>query len=273
MDLYTGSLILGTAGLGLMALGGVAARAGATGSHGGHTGHTGHAGHAGHVGHVGHVGHAGHTGHVGPSGHSGALHGHGGPRGGHGAHSASSGHAGAPGALDGAHGGPGHDLSSGAAQLVASAQSKLSDRLGVLLSPRLWFSMLVGFGTTGIVLRGLLGAIPVVGPIAVLAAAVAGGVLFELLLVGPFWNFLFRFASNPALTLESALTDTALAVTGFDANGQGLIAVDVDGQVVQVLASLRADDRGDARRVRAGELVRIEEVDTARGRCVVSIVR
>ncbi|MCX5766430.1 MAG: hypothetical protein NTZ43_04285 [Gemmatimonadetes bacterium] len=253
MDLYTGSLILGTAGLGLMALGGVAARAGATGSHGGHTGHSGH---------------AGHTGHVGPSGHSGALHGHGGPPGGHVAHSASSGHAGAP---DGAHGG--HDLASGAAQLVASAQSKLSDRLGALLSPRLWFSVLVGFGTTGIILRGLLGAIPVVGPIAVLAAAVAGGVLFELLLVGPFWNFLFRFASNPALTLESALTDTAMAVTGFDANGQGLIAVDVDGQVVQVLASLRADDRGEARRVRAGEMVRIEEVDTARGRCVVSIVR
>ena len=101
-------------------------------------------------------------------------------------------------------------------------------------------------------------------------AAVAGGVLFEAALVRPLWNFAFRFASEPALTLESCLMDEARAVSGFDRNGQGLIAVELDGQLVQVLGTLRAEDRGTGVRVRAGDRVRIEEVDAKRNTCVVS---
>ena len=67
--------------------------------------------------------------------------------------------------------------------------------------------------------------------------------LFERVLVSPLWNFAMRFASKPALTLESAVTDEATAVTSFDANGQGIVSLEVDGQVVQILATLRPDDR------------------------------
>jgi len=134
--------------------------------------------------------------------------------------------------------------------------------LQALLSPRVFFSLLVGFGAGGLL------AEPLGEPLRVVAA-VAGAALFEALLVGPLWRLLFRFESRPALTLESAVEDDARAVTGFDASGCGLIALDVDGQIVQLLATLNADERARGVRVRAGDTVRVSEVDAARGRCVV----
>lgn len=126
---------------------------------------------------------------------------------------------------------------------------------------------MLGFGFAGLLLRPVLG-----GPL-LLAGAVAGGVLFERLLVAPLWNLAMRFASAPAVTLESAVSDEATAVTSFDANGQGIVSLEVDGQVVQILATLRPDDRAlGAARVRAGQRVRIDEVDAAQNRCTVSLI-
>jgi len=133
-----------------------------------------------------------------------------------------------------------------------------------LTSPRVLFSLFIGFGTTGLAIRSALSRS------LTLVAAVAGGLLFEQLLVGPVWNFLMRFASAPALTLESVLQDEVQAVTGFDANGHGLVTAEVDGQVVQVLATLRPEDRATGVRIRAGDRLRVEEVDGRRNRCVVS---
>ena len=53
-------------------------------------------------------------------------------------------------------------------------------------------------------------------------------------------------------------------------SGGVLIAVDVDGQVVQVLGTLRREDRALGVRVRAGDRLRIEDVDGAKHRCTVS---
>jgi hypothetical protein len=126
------------------------------------------------------------------------------------------------------------------------------------------FSVLVGFGATGLLLRG---ALP---EPALLAVALGGGVAFEWLLVAPVWRFFFRFASTPAQTLESVVSDEARAVTSFDADGHGLVAVELDGQVVQLLATLKASERSAARNVRAGDRLRIEAVDNARNRCTVT---
>jgi hypothetical protein len=145
-----------------------------------------------------------------------------------------------------------------------TARSTATSWLWNLTSPRVLFSLLVGFGATGVAVRGVLAA-----PLA-LGAALAGGLAFEQLLVGPVWNFLMRFASAPALTLESCLQDEVQAATAFDANGNGLVAAEVDGQVVQVLATLRAEDRATGVRIRAGDALRIEEVDDRRQRIVVS---
>lgn len=193
-------------------------------------------------------------GHTGSSGHG---HGHGGGNSSHG-----------PGPLHGtAHGhqadhGGGHSPSHGHA---LAATHSVSRSALALLSPRILFSILLGLGLTGVLGRHLVGGIPL------LAISLAGGLLFERLAITPLWNFLLRFASRPALTLESCVTDDATAVTSFDVRGQGLVAIEVDGQMVQILGTLQSADREAGLKVRAGDRVRIEEVDAERNRCTVSV--
>jgi hypothetical protein len=182
---------------------------------------------------LGRHGHAGHHGHATHAGHDAPV-GHAGAH-----HAHAHGHAHAPG-----------DHAPHAAWTLAS--------------PRVLFSALVGFGATGLLARPLLGGV------ALAALALLGGVVFERLVVRPLWDFLFRFASAPARTLESTLLDEARAASGFDARGQGLVALELDGQVVQVLGTLRAEDRALGLRVRAGDRLRVEEVDAERHRCTVS---
>ncbi len=137
-------------------------------------------------------------------------------------------------------------------------------RLIGLLSPRVLFSFLVGLGATGLLVA------PFTFEPLTAAAAVTGGWAFERYLVGPIWRFLFRFESRPAAMLESALMEEARAVTDFDARGQGLIQIELDGQIVQLLGTVQAGDLEPDRRIRSGDLLRIEEVDAARNRCTVS---
>jgi hypothetical protein len=132
------------------------------------------------------------------------------------------------------------------------------------LSPRVLFNFLVGFGATGLIVERL------VGPILALPIAAVGGIAFEMLVVRPIFNSLFRFESAPAQTLESALMSEGRAVTGFDANGNGLISLELGGEVVQVLGIQLNSDRTAGARIRAGDIVRIEEVDSTRNRCTVS---
>jgi hypothetical protein len=132
------------------------------------------------------------------------------------------------------------------------------------LSPRVLFNVLVGFGATGLVAERLL------GPILALPIAIAGGFAFETIVVRPIFNSLFRFESQPAQTLESAIMSQGKAVTGFDVNGNGLISLELGGEVVQILGTLTPGDRKSGVRVRAGDAVRIEDVDSTRNRCTVS---
>ena len=172
---------------------------------------------------------------------------------------------GAQGHAHGSHGGHGHAGHAHAGHAHGTVRgSSGASRLLALLQPRVAFSVLVGFGAAGLILRPLL---PEPG---LLVASLGAGLAFEWGLVAPLWRFLFRFASAPAQTLESAVSDEARAVTNFDANGHGLVAVELDGQVVQLLATLNDSERASARRVRAGDRVRIEAVDDTRNRCTVT---
>jgi len=193
------------------------------------------------------LGSHGHGEHGG--GHSGGAHHHGG-----------AGHA---------HLGHGHTSASGShhhdvADIRALQAPGIGRGLGALVSPRIIFSFLVGFGAGGVLLRNT------VGGVLLFAGALVAGVLFERLIVAPLWRFAHRFESSPALTLESSITDDAHAVSSFDARGQGLVAIELDGQVVQVLGTLRSEDLQAGVRVRAGDRLRIEAVDGARNRCTVS---
>jgi len=188
------------------------------------------------VGH--HGGHAGHAGHHGASARAGVRTG---------------------GRAGGTHGGGAHAGGLRGAGRVGGRA------LWALLSPRPLFSLLVGFGAAGLILQ------PITPGILLLPLAVLGAGVFEFGLMRPLWNFLFRFESAPALTLESCIGDEARAATSFDAKGNGLIALELDGQVVQVLGSLRPEDRDAGIRVRAGDPVLIDDVDAARNRCTVRL--
>lgn len=192
-------------------------------------------------------------------------------------HQAHAGHDGAAHAGDGAslHGAhlPGHAHGTQAhvpalrAGARGGVRGSLRPALLSLVSPRVIFSAVLGFGITGLLFR------PLIGGVVLAAAAVAGGVLFEAAVVRPIWNLLFRFASTPAASLEGSLLSEATATSGFDANGQGIVALEVDGQMVQCLGTLRAMDRDLGVRVRSGDVLRVEDVDPARNRCTVSYVR
>lgn len=136
-----------------------------------------------------------------------------------------------------------------------------------LLSPRVFLSILLGFGATGMLLRPLTH-----WPAALLCAlAVIGGWAFEQLIFAPVWQLLLGFASRPAETLDALAVPEGEAATDFDAEGHGLIAVELDGQVRQILGTLCAEERavGQAR-VRTGERLFIRAVNRQRNTCTVS---
>ncbi len=241
MDLYIFCVVLGVAGMAAMAFLGFAS------SHGGGGAHHGHDASAN------------------------TLHGVGGSRG----MGAGHGHTAAP-----AHGPSHHAVTqSGAPSYKVTNHPIVSDRGQLVpsvrvggwrshvwfwLSPRVLFNVLVGFGATGLIVERL------VGPLLTLPIALIGGIAFESLVVRPIFNALFRFESGPAQTLESSIMSEARAVTGFDANGNGLISLELGGEVVQILGTLTRDELKAGVRVRSGDSVRVEEVDSARNRCIVS---
>ena len=168
----------------------------------------------------------------------------------------------ARGSRSGARGSRSVRASSGHARVTAGRAA--SHLALALTSPRFVFSVAIGAGLTGVLLRAVVPSfvLPMV--------AIAGGLLFERALVGPLWDSLMRFGSEPALTLESCAGDEAIAVSGFDRNGHGIVSIELDGQVVQMLATLGPEHRLRAEPVRAGARLRIDEVDPARNRCTVS---
>ncbi|HEX2862948.1 MAG TPA: hypothetical protein VHN99_00145 [Deinococcales bacterium] len=230
MSLYLFALLLGLIGLASMALLGL--------------NHAHDAASAGHSA-AGHVHDSGSL----PGHDAGGLHGHEAAAGhatihaGHGAE-----HAGHDG---GAH--DGHDLAGG----------RLASEVLALASPRVLFSIAAGFGAAGQALSPLLGS-------ATLPVALVAGWAFERFLVRPYWNALFAFASKPAGLLEGAVLSRAEAVTDFDAEGNGLVAVEVDGELTQVLGTLTLSERNLGVSARRGDLLRVLSVDAGSGRCVVS---
>lgn len=183
--------------------------------------------------HVGHdQGHGGHGGHDAHAGHGHAGHGHG-----HAEHGQEHGH----------HG----------------EQSKGVSLLWSLLSPLTLFSLCLGVGAAGLLLKPLHLAAALT---ALLAAA--GGLLFYGLVVRPVWGLIFQFASKPALALEGTVAQNAEALTRFDATGKGLVRLNIDGQLVRILATLEPDDRAVA--VLPGDKLLVTAVDGRTNSCRVS---
>jgi hypothetical protein len=64
------------------------------------------------------------------------------------------------------------------------------------------------------------------------------------------------------------MLEDGTAVTDFDSKGYGLVRLNLDGQVVQLLGQLAPEEQSGAR-IRSGETLFVRSVDPARQRCVV----
>lgn len=183
--------------------------------------------------------------HIGPHVHGG-HHGHG-PllRGGHGAHH--TGH----------HGGhhSGHAHGHGARFDLKSLFS---------FSPLDLFSYCAGAGMGAFLAR------PYVQKSFLPWFAIAGALLFDLCFTRTIANLIGKFGAEPSTGLEGTVAKSGEAVTNFDADGRGLIRLTLDGQIVQLLATLDRQELDAGVRVRRGESVFIVEVDSQRNRCLVS---
>ena len=134
-------------------------------------------------------------------------------------------------------------------------------------SPRVFFSVLLGFGATGLIVR----SVAVWSPLWLAVFAVIGGLAFERFVFQPFWNLLFGFASRPARMLDTTVAEEGAAATDFDAAGQGIVALELDGQVRQVLGTLPPAERVPSLgRVRTGDRLVVRAVDHRRNTCTVS---
>jgi hypothetical protein len=99
--------------------------------------------------------------------------------------------------------------------------------------------------------------------------AVLGGLACWKLVIEPLETLVLRFASEPAKNLEGTRATEAIVQSRFDANGQGMVSVSVDGQVRRVLARL-AETEGDPREIKVGETLVVVDVDTKRNTCRVA---
>jgi hypothetical protein len=190
-------------------------------------------------------GHATHAGQLGPGAHGGHVLG---PAG----HAGNAGHAPAAGAAS--------------KEMIPADTSSLGGIVRFIPSPRAVFSVFALYGAFG---NALLDAVHLPFLVAALAA-VLPALAVERFVVTPLWNLLFRFQGEPSAPLETLMFTEATAVTPFR-NGRGIVSVMREGRLVQFSARLRPDEA--ALSVRVGERLRVEDVDAARERFTVSLLR
>nr|WP_309693211.1 hypothetical protein [Armatimonas sp.] len=123
-----------------------------------------------------------------------------------------------------------------------------------LLSPLALFSLCMGAGAAGMITGHWWWA-------------ALGGIAFWKLVIEPLQELLLRFASEPATNLEGARATEATVQSRFNAAGQGMVSLTVDGQLRRVLAQLA---EGDPSAIKIGEKVVVVEVDTKHNTCRVA---
>jgi len=197
-----------------------------------------------------------HHGWLGHHGHA-TLHGHGHaslPA--HGGASAPSGHGRAPAQSARAAN------EKGAASVAHRPQ--FASVLGLIPSPFDLFSLLTGAGLMGIIFQRLL-------PLNLLLIVVLlGAFAFNYGLIRPLMGWFLNFASTPTEGLEGVVAATAEAITPFDKRGRGLVRVNLDGQLVQLLAYLNGDEVARGVTVGKGDELVVTEVNAQASTCTVT---
>lgn len=146
--------------------------------------------------------------------------------------------------------------------------SKSAERQGspwlMLLSPVDLFSLALGAGLTGVLLRTVL------SPSLLVWAAVAGALTLDFLVIKPMFSLAMKFVTKPSEGLEGTVKVMGEAVTKFDSRGQGIVRLELDGQIIQLLADLDTAERELGESVAKGDTVVVVAVDGKRNRCTVS---
>ncbi len=132
-------------------------------------------------------------------------------------------------------------------------------------SPIDFFATAMGAGALGIVGRKVFKNEQIAA-----GMAVAGGLIMDFLIVKPLLSAMMKYASEPSEGLEGAVSQLAEAATNFDAQGRGLIKLNLDGQTSQILATLEPGEVQSGIRVAKGDRLVILDVDSARNICRVS---
>jgi len=197
------------------------------------------------------------------AGHGGHAHGGAGGHG-HGGHALGHGHSNVAGHGSG-HNHTGHNHSSGQNHQRDEFSARAWGLFSSLLSPLTLFTLCLGAGATGILLRPMHWPSFLVG----LAASV-GAIVLNAAVVRPLWAFIFKFASTPSGALDATVAQTAEAMTPFDAAGRGIVCVNVDGQLVRILATLEADEKAAAQIVKPGDHLTITSIDGSSNQCRVA---
>jgi hypothetical protein len=145
----------------------------------------------------------------------------------------------------------------------SGGESSAMMRLAAALSPLDLFIYCLGFGATGMLVKGFLPAYAV-------WLAVAGALILNFAVIKPLMGVLIRWQSTPSEGLEGSVAEEAEAVSAFDHSGKGLVRLTLDGQIVQLLATLESSEHHRGVVVSKGDKVVILEVDAARNQCRVS---
>lgn len=151
---------------------------------------------------------------------------------------------------------------TGAQHAAAEPSHNVGMSVLALFSPFNIFSLMIGAGLTGVVLKNLL------PPQALVVASILGAVTFTMAFVRPLMGFFMRFASEPAKGLEGSVAQTAVAEASFDELGRGVVTVTIDGELTRLLARLPESESTE--KVKRGEELVILEVDAKKGSCVVT---
>ena len=158
----------------------------------------------------------------------------------------------------GAHGHGGHIPKS------MHAGAKFDFKSLLPLSPLDFFSYCAGAGLAAFLMR------PYMDKALLPFVAVLGAVLFDLLITKTVLRMITRASANPSSGLEGSIATEGVAATNFDENGRGLVKLTLDGQIVQLLATLELPERNAGVRVKKGDSVLVVQVDSAKNCCMVT---
>lgn len=136
--------------------------------------------------------------------------------------------------------------------------------LGYIPSPLDLFSICLGAGAVGSVMQKHYPQVTVA------IAAAIGGIVMNFLIVRPLFRIGLKFASTPSEGLEGLIAFPGQAITNFDATGKGLVKLTLDGQLVQLLATLEQDEHQKGVRVRKGDEVVVTQVNPRSSTCCVT---